>query len=361
MRQFKRFALVVLTLLVGTVVTAQEEVTFESDGFTLAGNLNLPSGEGPHPAIILISGSGPQDRDGAHPAFPGYQPFVWLAEHLSERGVAVLRFDERGVGASEGEHEAASSADFADDNLAALRYLQGREDIDPAQIGLLGHSEGGLIAAMVAAQTPDVAFLVSMAGTAVPGFEVLVVQLERILQASEVSDEELAAAVSQQRTLLELARDQDWEALEPFVYDILLAQFQELPEEQREALGDVEAVAQERTMMQLEAVQSDWFQLFLNHDPAQDYQQIAVPVLALFGALDTQVDVEQNRPALEAALAEAGNDDVTVVVFEQANHLFQEAITGSPDEYLTLEMSFLPGFLETISEWILERVELANP
>jgi pimeloyl-ACP methyl ester carboxylesterase len=338
-----------------------QEVTFTSNGITLAGTLTLPEVDGRHPAIILISGSGAQDRDGAHPALPAYQPLRWLADHLTRSGLAVLRFDERGVGESGGDHALATSLDFADDTLAAMRYLQGRDDINPAQIGLLGHSEGAMIAAMAAAQNPEVAFVIAMAGAAVPGYEVLLVQLERIMQAAGASEEEVMAAKAEQQTALALAVAGDWEALESTIYDALLRQLQGLPEEQLAILGDLEAVAKAGTAQQLAALQSPWFQLFLSYDPTQDYRQITAPVLALFGELETQVDVAQNRPPLEAALAEAGNEDVTVVVFEQANHLFQEAVTGSPDEYLTLEMAFLPGFLETISDWLLGRVAIALP
>ncbi len=336
-------------------------VTFESNGIILAGTLTLPEADGRHPAIILIAGSGPQDRDGATPALPGYQPLRWLADHLTRSGLAVLRCDERGVGESGGDHALATSAEFASDNLAAMRYLQRRDDIDPAQIGLLGHSEGAMIAAMAAAQSPEVAFVIALAGAGVPGYEVLMVQLERIMQAGGASEDEVMAAKAQQRTLLELAVAGDWEALESALYDALLRQLQALPAEQLAILGDPQAVARAGTAQQLEALQSPWFQLFLSHDPAEDYRRITAPVLALFGELDTQVDVTQNRPPLEAALAEAGNQDVTVVVFEQANHLFQEAVTGSPEEYLTLAMSFLPGFLETIGDWLLDRVEIVLP
>ena len=330
-------------------------VTFASGGLTLAGTLTIPGAEGHHPAIILISGSGPQDRDGASPALPGYQPLLWLADHLTRSGLAVLRFDERGVGESGGDHDLATSLDFADDALAAIRYLQGREEIDPARIGLLGHSEGAMIAAMAAAESPEVAFVIAMAGAAVPGYDVLLVQLERIMQAAGASEAEIDTAKAQQRALLDLAMAQDWSALESGIYDALLRHLQALPAEQL-ALLDVEAVARAHTAQQFEALQSPWFQLFLSYDPAQDYRRITVPVLALFGEIDTQVDVAQNRPPLEAALAEVGNEEVTVLVFEQANHLFQEAVTGSPDEYLRLEMAFLPGFLEAISDWLLERL-----
>lgn len=337
-----------------------EEVTFESQGLTLVGTLTLPEGTGPHPAVILISGSGAQDRDGAHPSLPGYRPFRWLADHLSRAGIAVLRFDERGVGASAGEHETATSADFALDNEAALAYLHNRNDIDPEQVGLLGHSEGGLIAAKIAARNPEAAFVISMAGPALPYAEIVVMQTERILRAAGADEEAVTAAVAQQRVIVELAQEEAWEEVEELLFDIALEQLNSLPEEQVASLGDFEAFARTQAAMQLAGFDNPWMRFFLSYDPAQDWARITVPVLVLLGGLDVQVDVAQNRPALEAALAEAGNEDVTVEVFPTANHLFQEAVTGGPDEYLRLEMQFAPGFLETISSWLLEQINVSG-
>ena len=339
-----------------------EEVSFASGDITLAGTLTLPTVDGPHPAIILISGSGAQDRDGANPALPGYRPMRWLADHLTREGVAVLRFDERGVAESGGDHLTATSLDFADDNEAALRFLQERADIDPKQVGFLGHSEGSMIAAMVAARNPDeVAFVISMAGAFVPGVELLLVQLERIVRATGATEDEVAQAKEQQRQILDLALAQDWEGLEDFVHTVLLEQLEELPEEQRAPLGDLETVARQRTAAQLEGLRSPWFELFLSYDPRDDWRQITVPVLAVFGELDTQVDVAQNKVEFEAAMEDAGNEDATAIVFDTANHLFQEAVTGGPDEYLTLDMEFLPSFLQALSDWLLERVEVSRP
>jgi uncharacterized protein len=251
---------------------------------------------------------------GSHPALGSYRPFAWLADHLTREGIAVLRFDEWGVGESGGDQEMATSADFADDNEAALHYLLARDEINPEGIGFLGHSEGAMIAAMVTARDPNVAFVISMAGAAVPGEEVLLVQIERIARASGMDEEEIAEALRLQRTLMDLAGAEDWEAFEALLYETLLEQIQELLEEAREAIEDPEAVARERASIQLEGFQSPWFQFFLSYDPAEDWRQITVPVLALFGELDTQVDVEQNRPALEAVLA--GNKDVIACMSE---------------------------------------------
>lgn len=335
-----------------------EEVTFANGEITLAGTLSLPSaGKGPHPAVILISGSGPQNRDEELPGVPGYRPFATIADYLSRRGIAVLRYDDRGVGGSTGDHATATSADFAADAEAALGYLLGREEIDPKWVGLLGHSEGGLIAAMIAARNPAVAFIVSMAGVAVDGYRLLLKQLERILEAEGSTEEEMATALEQQRTVMDLALAERWEEVETFLRGLILEQLQSLPEEQKAALGDLEELAAQQVTIQLAGLQSPWFRFFLSYDPRRDWERVKVPVLALFGGLDVQVDAAQNRVALEEALARAGNEDVTIVVFPTANHLFQAAETGSPTEYAALSPRFVPGFLETIAGWLRERVK----
>jgi uncharacterized protein len=328
------------------------EVSFPSDDHRLAGTLTLPDATGPHPGVVLISGSGAQDRDGRTAPLPGYAPFAWLADHLTRHGVAVLRFDERGVGASGGDHLAATTADLADDVEAALAFLGAHGAIDPQRIGLLGHSEGGVIAAMVAARSPAVAFVISMAGSAVPYAELVLTQVERITAAMGGSDADVAAAVAQQRESLAFAAAEDWEGLEAYLVGLTVERLQALPPAQREGLGDPEAFALRQARAQIEGFRSPWMRFFLTLDPRPDWRRVTVPVLALFGGLDVQVDVDQNAPQLEAALAEAGNDDVTVRVLADANHLFQQAERGGPDEYLTLEMAFAPGFLEEITTWI---------
>ncbi|MCK4356168.1 alpha/beta fold hydrolase [Candidatus Bipolaricaulota bacterium] len=335
-----------------------QDVTFSNGEVTLAGTLTVPSTAGPYPAVILISGSGPQNRDEEVPGIPGYRPFAIIAEHLANSGIAVLRYDDRGVGQSTGDHSLATSADFATDTEEALRYLLNREEIDPQQIGLMGHSEGGMIAAMVTARNPNVAFVISMAGTGVDGYNLLIKQLERIVKASGASEDEVAAAVEQQHSILALARTEKWEDLQTFLYAALLDQLQGLTEEQKAAMGDLEAVAHQRVAIQMEGFQSPWFQFFLAYDPGQDWEQITVPVLALFGGLDVQVDAEQNRVALEEALSRAGNNNITGAVFHTANHLFQDAVTGRVTEYATLPKEFIPGFLETITDWLLEQIGL---
>jgi uncharacterized protein len=330
----------------------EEEVTFPNGEITLAGTLTLPTGEESHPAVILISGSGPSDRDESLAPLASIKPFQLLADAFAQNGIAVLRYDDRGVGESTGVFETATSADFATDAQAAFAYLQSREDIDSSKIGLLGHSEGGLIAPMVAAENPQVAFVIAMAGPGVVGKDLLMLQAERVFSAQGLPDATIGAKLAEEQRTLDMIIRQDWDALEAEMREVLPQQLAALPEAQRESLGDPETLIQD-AMTQYE----HWFYFFLTHDPAEDWSQVHVPVLALYGDLDTQVDVDQNAPALKAALEQAGNLDVTVVSFPTANHLFQDAVTGSPNEYATLEPTFLPDFLPTVIDWTQEQVQ----
>ncbi|MBC7169692.1 alpha/beta fold hydrolase [Candidatus Bipolaricaulota bacterium] len=342
---------------VPVIAPAREiEVTFSHRGITLAGTLSLPATPGPHPAVVLVTGSGPQNRDSEIEGLPGYAPFRWIANHLSARGIAVLRYDDRGVGQSGGDFATATGSDFAADAEAAFDFLRHHSAIDPDRIGLLGHSEGGSVAATVAARRPEVAFVVSLAGIAVTGYETIVRQVELIVLAAGMGREAAAEAAAQQREVLDLVVARDWEALETRVVEIKRAQIASLPPEQQQALGDPDAFAHAIAAQELAVLQSDWYREFLVHDPAQDWAKIRVPVLAVFGGLDVQVDAEQNKAALENALARAGNRDVTVVVLPDANHLFQVAVTGAPGEYPLLPMEFHPRLLPTIGDWLIARV-----
>ena len=332
------------------------ETTFSSGDAILAGTLTLPYGDGPHPGLVIVSGSGAQDRDGMNPGMPGYRPLRWLADHLTRHGFAVLRFDERGIAASTGDHESATTADLADDVAAGLRHLAVADRVDAARVGLLGHSEGSVIVGRVAAMaSTHVAFVIAMAGPALPYTEIVITQVERMAAASGASEAEITEAVTQQREAVQLALAEDWEGLEAHLIAVLTAQVEALPEDHRAQLGDAEGLIALQAAASVASFQSPWLRYFFDYDPRDDLRQITVPVLVLFGELDVQVDVEQNRGPFEAALAAAGNDDVTVVVFADANHLFQEAVTGGPEEYMALEMAFLPGFLDTISDWLSER------
>jgi uncharacterized protein len=332
---------------------ASEEITFRSGDSVLAGLLTLPPGGGPHSAVVLITGSGPQDRDGASRAIPGYQPFVLLADGLNRDGLAVLRYDDRGVGKSGGDYLAASEQDFVNDAAAAIEYLRGRKEIAHDKIGLLGQSEGGMIAAMVAAKDQRVAFVISLAGPAVKGYDLLVRQAERSARAEGMSTDDVAQVVREERRMFDLVLAQKWDDLRTAVHEVTLRRLEALPEAKKKLVGDLEAFAEKRTAQSMSAFQSERYQFILRHDSAEDWARVSVPVLALFGELDVQCDAAQNEPALEAALARGGNKNVTTVVIPAANHLFLQAQSGSMAEYMTLsKKEFAPGTLNAISDWL---------
>ena len=319
-------------------------------GHRLSGTLTLPTVPHQVPAVVLISGSGAQDRDEAIPGVPGYRPFAAIADHLARRGVAVLRYDDRGTAKSTGNHAAATTADFADDAEAAWRVLRGRREIAWSRVGLFGHSEGGLIAAMVAARNRRVAFVVSMASPGALGFDVLITQNERALRAMGMDADVMRQAMAQTRAILDLIRAGQWDRLRVILLETARSQVAALPEQERANLPPLEQLVDDRM-----AFYRTWMRFFLTYDPAGDWSRTRVPVLALFGVLDVQVDLWQNRAGMLAALERARNGDVTVAVFPRANHLFQQATTGSLTEYASLPPTFVPLFLETISAWILDR------
>jgi pimeloyl-ACP methyl ester carboxylesterase len=357
-RLMRALVLVLAAATLALPVTAQDEplyhdedVTFDNDDITLAGTLSLPTSDGPHPAVILISGSGPSNRDEALPGLLEMRPFALLADALASHGFAVLRYDDRGTAESTGDYDLATSADLATDTQAALDYLRTRPDINPEQIGLLGHSEGGLIAALVGAEDPSLAFVISMGGPAVPGYDLLLLQMELTMRASGASEEMIDALIEQERPAMDMIVNAEWDALEAMMRETLPQQMAAMTEEQRAALGDPEtAIQQAMTQYQ------HWFHFFLTYDPADAWAEVESPVLALFGDLDTQVDADQNAPALNEALLAGANPDYTIVRFPTGNHLFQAADSGSPEEYATLEQDYLPEFIPTIVDWLNERV-----
>jgi uncharacterized protein len=327
-----------------------EEVTFENGDVTLAGTLTVPLTDGPHPAIVLVTGSGPQNRDEAIGGSNTIKPFALLADGLTRAGIAVLRYDDRGVGESTGEFASSSLVDFASDAGAAIDYLLSRDDINPDQIGLAGHSEGGYVAAMLGATDSDLDFLISLAGPGVNGRDTIRVQQQRILEAEGKTPEQIAVQMAFVDELLSVA--DDLEAVETLTYEFTLEQVQALPEEERAIFGNLEQYARSVAAQTVQQYGAVWFRAFLEYDPAPDWARTTLPVLAIFGGKDVQVDAMQNAPALEAALEQAGNTDYKIVVLPDANHLFQQANTGAPSEYGTLPAEFTPDFLPTIIEWL---------
>lgn len=361
-RWWFRAARVVGSVVVTTVAVAlspvlaqeptRQDVTFLSGDLELAGTLTLPAGPGPYPALITISGSGPQNRDGEIPGIEGYRPFAQIAARLAESGVAVLRYDDRGVAASDGDNATATSADLALDAEAAVRFLQMRPEIDPLWIGLLGHSEGGLIAPFVAARNPGVAFVVALAPPVADALEGLVTQERRTLESAGLPPEAVERQVAQTRTVLELTSEASWEELERFLGEMVREQLAALPPEQQEQFGDLDVAADglvAQTMVQYRG----WMHWFLGHDAAEDWRRLRVPALVVFGGQDVQVDLEQHRGALRDA---ADPDRVTIATVPDANHLFLRARTGSVMEYGSLEPTLIPELFEVVEAWLEERV-----
>lgn len=316
----------------------EEEVSYENkvQNVHLAGTLTVPPGKGPFRAVVLITGSGPQDRD---EALLGHRPFLVLSDYLTRKGIAVLRVDDRGVGKSTGVFATATTADFATDTEASLAYLKTRAEVDPLKLGLIGHSEGAVIAPMVAARNPDVSFIVMMAGTGVRGDEVLVEQSAALKEAMGASHAEAEKAGASERELLLLSeREKDDAVLEKRMRELAGSQ-----------MSDAQIAAQ------LKQVRSPWFQYFLQYDPATALSKITCPVLALNGEKDKQVIPSQNLPAIRKALAAAGNTHFEIVELPDLNHLFQTAKTGSPTEYSQIEETISPIALDKISSWILKQ------
>ena len=318
----------------------EEEVRFAggSDGVELAGTLTLPATEGPHPAAILISGSGPQDRN--EEIFQ-HKPFLVLADYLTRRGIAVLRYDDRGVAESTGEFTAATTHDFAADAEAALAYLRGRADIEPGAIGLIGHSEGGLVAPLVASRV-EVGWIVTIAGPGLPGDSVLALQVDALNEAAGMPAAQRAAASSLQRRLMNIVvSDRDPVSAQEEIAGLLRA----------EAPG----LTEERARTQAMALTSPWMRGFLRHDPRPVLREVTVPVLAVNGGSDLQVLPGPNLAAIESALTEAGNEDFMTVELEGLNHLLQTSDTGLVTEYGRIEETIAPIALQTIGDWIVER------
>lgn len=316
----------------------EEEVTYanRTQNVTLAATFTIPQGKGPFPAVLLITGSGPQDRD---ESLLGHKPFLILSDYLTRHGIAVLRADDRGTAKSTGVFAGATTADFSTDTEAGVAYLKTRSEVDPHKIGLIGHSEGGVIAPMIAARNKDVSFIVMMAGTGVPGDQILPAQAEAIAVASGTNPDEAAKNAAKEKEMLTLVEtEKDQSVLE-----------KELKEKMA---GDVPDA---QIGIQIQQITSPWFRYFLTYDPASALRKVTCPVLAINGSLDKQVLPDQNLPAIRKALDEAGNKHVEIDELPGLNHLFQTAKTGAPTEYAEIEETMSPIALEKITSWILKQ------
>ena len=312
-----------------------EEVGFDNPrqaGVHLAGTLTTPPGKGPFPAVFLITGSGAQDRD---ETIFEHKPFLTLGDALTRRGIAVLRIDDRGIGGSSAGPPNATTADFVTDAQTAVAWLKTRGDIDPKRIGLLGHSEGGIIAPIVASHDPSIAFAVLWASPGIRGRETVVEQVRAIALASGVPAEQAQRSAAMQATILDaVIAASDFAAARTAITAITTS---------NGAPPIIDA-----TVSQL---MSPWYRYFLSLDPAAAMRKVKVPVLALLGGKDTQIPAELNEPTLRSALA--GNRQASVETLPGLNHLFQTATTGSPQEYASIEETISPLALNRMVDWIV--------
>jgi uncharacterized protein len=313
-----------------------EPVAFDSAaGVRLAGTLTLPPGAGPFPAAVLITGSGQQDRD---ETIVGHKPFLVLADALTRRGVAVLRLDDRGAGGSTGDFAASTTADFAIDITQAVAFLRTRPDIAPARVGLIGHSEGGVIGPMVAAKDRKVAFVVMLAGPGLSGAEAMKAQRRAI-------------GLSAGATPAQIAQN---EAMLARIWTVTAG-----TRNAAEAAEKIHAAMPEIPPAQVNLAASQaaspWWRFFLAYDPQPALLAMHCPVLALNGSKDQQVVPAANLPAIRAALR--ANADATVIELPGLNHLFQDAPTGSPDEYADIDETLSPAMLSVVTDWVVRRTQ----
>lgn len=338
-----------------------EDITFENSqaGITLAGTLALPSTQGNFPAVILISGSGPQNRD---EEIAGHRPFLIIADHLTKHGLAVLRFDDRGVGQSTGDFKAATIADFASDVGSAIKYVKARKEINHNKIGLIGHSEGGMVAPLVASESEDVRFIVMLACPGIDLVKLILRQQELIAKANGVSESDINDYILpvHKKAYHMITTCSDSTALKADLRNLIEESYDKIKEAyDKSSTSFVQGnIPKEKVISLLvDMWSSEYYRNFLRYDPAPILEKVACPVLALNGEKDLQVTPEENLAGISEALKRGGNTNVTVVALPNLNHLFQNCKTGSPEEYDEIEETFSPIALKEISDWIIEQVQ----
>lgn len=318
------------------------------------GTLTLPQSSKPSPVVILISGSGQQDRD---ESIFNHKPFAVIADHLTSNGIAVLRVDDRGVGETGGEVKNATSADFAKDILSGIAYLKTRNEIDGKQIGLIGHSEGGMIAPMVAVQSKDVAFIVSLAGVGVKGIDLMKKQTSDMLKASSLPPDQYKALDGFYVRMLDLVKQHGLTKpinLKPELEKWKLAQPKGLLDSMKLNAGQP---GEDMIRNYADMISLPWMRYFIAYNPEPVLSKIRIPLLALNGAKDIQVNSTENLAGFERLLTKAGNKDFKIQELPGLNHLFQTAQTGYANEYATLDETISPTALQVMTEWIRQHVK----
>ena len=326
-----------------------EEVTFDNEaaGVTLAGTLTMPATGKNFTAVILITGSGAQDRN---EEIMGHKPFLVIADYLTRRGIAVLRYDDRGFAQSTGDFASATTADFATDVECAIRYLKTRKEINRRKIGLMGHSEGGIIAPMVAARSKDVAFIVMLAGTGIRGAELMLKQAELVHRTSGMSEDMIEKTIAVNAKVFDIILNSQETVSSQAITDFLTELKPEIAE-----ITPPGMTVNDYIRLFTSQVSGVWMQFLLRYDPSPALEKVKCPVLAVNGDKDVQVPAKENLTAISAALKKGGNKKVTIIEYPGLNHLFQECDTGSPVEYAIIEQTFAPYVLKDLAEWIIKR------
>ena len=308
--------------------------------------MTLPKKDGIFPVVILITGSGPQNRD---EELLGHKPFLIISDYLTKNEIAVLRYDDRGVGQSTGDFNTATSADFATDVESAIAYLKTRKEINKNKIGLIGHSEGGLIAPIVASKSKDVNFIVLLAGTGIQGDKLLLLQQELIAKANGVSEAEIEKTIQNNSKVIEMVvKSNDNQKLKTDLTKLI----NELLENEPNTEIPNGMSKEEFVSMQVNEISTPWMVYFMKFNPVITLEKVKCPVLAVNGEKDLQVPPKENLTAIKNALKKGGNKNVTTIEFPNLNHLFQECETGSPNEYATIEQTISPIVLKEITRWI---------
>ncbi len=332
---------------------SEDEVVFKSGRILFSGTLTVPKGnaDAKYPAVVLLTGSGPHDRD---ENIYGFKIFEKIADFLTRNGIAVLRYDDRGVGGSTGNKMSSTTEDFVGDALSAVEFMKKQKNINTTKIGLLGHSEGGIVASMAAATSNDLSFIVLMSSSGVDGGDLILEQQKLLLKSVNVPDTIITQNLELQKKINDALRnDKDLNSLKDDIRKFAEEDYNNLSADVKASIQDKETYLKSNVQSQIAVFNNPWFRFFVKNNPYDALTKVKIPVLMTFGEFDLQVPAEQNKPKMEEALTKAGNKNFRSILFPKANHLYQEAKTGNPSEYSELPKEFVPGFLKTISDWIL--------
>jgi len=332
-----------------------EDVTYKDNatGIVFGGTLTLPKPKKPSPAVIIVSGTGKQDKDGT---MAGHKMFAVLADYLTRNGIAVLRVDDRGVGKTTGNYDEATTGDFAKDVLRSIQFLKTRKEIDHSKIGLIGHSEGGAVISIVASQSKDVAFMVSIAGLAMNGLDALRKQNADLVEAAKIPDHDKKRSSQINEIMFSTAyKYADSDSLEQKLNEAY-NEWKKKDDEYFKSLNIQYDHFRFPIYMYVKQATGPWYRFFVRYDPACYITKVHIPILALNGDKDIMVAYKENLENWAKYPAEGGNKNVKTIILPGLNHLFLNCTTNDQSEYASIKEEFSPEALKIISDWILEHV-----